>query len=143
MRDHAVIIGLVVVGALLGSACSESSNYEYVAPATVEELSEDLWQIELTPLGALRVGIETVEVVLHDVDGVERLCIPYSAVIYHFDGSTWTYANSSPLTYVRKPIDIAFIDGDFAILDAGPNNGTVVVSVGAAELYGVEFGIGK
>ena len=64
-------------------------------------------------------------------------------VIYHFDGSTWTYANSSPLTYVRKPIDIAFIDGDFAILDAGPNHGTVVVSVGAAELYGVEFGIGK
>ncbi len=144
MKKHAFIIRLVVVGALLGSACSDSAaSYEYVAPATVEQLSEDLWQVELTELGAERTGIETVQVVDHEVDGAERLCIPYSAVIYHFDGSTWTYTNPSPLTYVRESIELDFIDGEFAILDSGPDTGTVVVSVGAAELYGVEFGVGK
>jgi hypothetical protein len=29
------------------------------------------------------------------------------------------------------------------VLDDGPAVGTAVVTVGAAELYGVEFGIGK
>ena len=112
MKKHAFTIGLVVAGALLGSACSESSSYEYVAPATVEQLSEDLWQIELTELGAQRAGIETAQVVHHQVDGDERLCIPYSAVMYHYDGSTWTYTNPSSLTYVRESIDIDFIDGE-------------------------------
>ncbi len=144
MKKHAFAIRLVVVGALLGSACSDSAaSYEYVAPATVEQLSEDLWQIELTELGAQRAGIETVQVVHHEVNGDERLCIPYSAVMYHYDGSTWTYTNPSSLTYVRESIDIDFIDGEFAILNRGPDNDTVVVSVGAAELYGVEFGVGK
>ena len=43
---------------------------------------------------------------------------------------------------LRKVI-IDFIDGEFAILNSGPDTGTVVVSVGAAELYGVEFGVGN
>ena len=78
-----------------------------------------------------------------DVEGSERLVVPYSAVMYHFDGSTWTYTNPAPLTYVREPIEIDYIDGNTVVLDRGPAVGTVVVSVGAAELYGVEFGIGK
>ena len=34
------------------------------------------------------------------------------------------------------------IDGDLAVLSHGPPSGTEVVTVGAAELFGAEFGIG-
>ena len=140
---RAIVVGLLITAGLLGSACSSSSDYVYVSPATVEEISADLWQVELTEQAASRTGLETIDVAIHQVDGVERLGIPYSAVIYHFDGTEWTYTNPSALTYIREPIEIDFIEGDLAILTSGPEVGTTVVSVGAAELYGVEFGVGK
>ena len=49
-----------------------------------------------------------------------RKVIPYSAVVYDTDGSTWTYVNTAPRTYVREPITIAAIQGDVAVLDRGP-----------------------
>lgn len=137
------VVGILAAAGLVGSACSSSSAYEYVAPAEVEEVGTDLWQVQLTERAAERTGLETVEVSLQEIDGTERLVLPYSAVMYHFDGSTWTYTNPTPLTYVREAIDIDYIEGDTAVLAAGPAIGTTVVSVGAAELYGVEFGIGK
>ena len=138
-----IVVGLLITAGLLGSACSSSSDYTYVDPASVEEISDDLWQVQLTEQAASRTGIETVDVASYQVEGVERLGIPYSAVIYHYDGSEWTYTNPSTLTYIREPIEIDFIEGDLAILNSGPEVGTVVVSVGAAELYGTEFGVGK
>jgi hypothetical protein len=35
------------------------------------------------------------------------------------------------------------IDGDLAVLPEGPLSSTEVVTVGAAELFGTEFGAGK
>ena len=35
--------------------------------------------------------------------------VPYSAVIYDYKGSAWTYTNPAPLTYVRHPIDIEYV----------------------------------
>ena len=55
----------------------------------------------------------------------------------------FTYTNPEPLLFIRAPIKIDYIDGDVAVLDDGPEVGTAVVTVGAAQLYGVEFGIGK
>ncbi len=134
---------LLFAATLVGVACSESSDYVYVEPATVQEAGDELWQIELTESGARRTGLEVVEVAMQMVGGVERLVVPYSAVTYHFDGTTWTYTNPSTLTYIREPIEIDYIDGTLAVLLDGPDVGTNVVTVGAAELYGVEFGIGK
>lgn len=141
---RARMAGAAFAVALLATACSSSSDYAYVDPASVEEVSADLWRIELTPKAAERTGLETTEVVMEDIDGNgDRLMLPYSSIMYHYDGSTWTYTNPEPLTYVRAPIEIDYIDDGMVVLAAGPPEGTVVVSVGAAELYGVEFGIGK
>lgn len=131
------------VTTILTAACSSTSDYVYVEPATVQEINADLAQVKLTEAAAARTGIETTPVLQETVDGVERLVIPYSAVMYHFDGTTWTYTNASELTYVRAAIEIESIEGDRAILTAGPAEGTDVVVVGAAELYGAEFGVGK
>ncbi len=143
VTSRLIVVGLVITAGLLGSACSSSSDYVYVSPATVEEVGTDLWQIELTEKAVARTGLETADVTTLQVDGEERLGIPYSAVIYHYDGTEWTYTNPSDFTYLRQAIEIDFIEGDLAILNSGPDVGTTVVSIGAAELYGVEFGVGK
>jgi hypothetical protein len=62
--------------------------------------------------------------------------------VYHADGSTWVYTNPGPLEYVREAIEVDRIQADVVILAAGPPSGTSVVVVGAAELHGVEAGVG-
>ena len=142
-KARLAVVGISISAGLFATACSDSSDYVYVDPATVEEAGTDLWEVTLTERAAQRTGLETVEVTMQTVDGADRLTIPYSAVMYHYDGSEWTYTVPAPLTYLRAPIEIDYIDGDLAVLNSGPDEGTEIVSVGAAELYGVEFGIGK
>jgi hypothetical protein len=52
------------------------------------------------------------------------------------------YVSPSANTYTREPVTVEVIEGDRAVLAAGPAAGTAVVSVGAAELYGTETGVG-
>jgi biotin carboxyl carrier protein len=75
--------------------------------------------------------------------GAQQKVIPYASVIYDLNGDTWAYTNPAPLTFVRGHIAVDYIDGDLAVLSDGPAAGTVVVTAGAAELYGTETGIGK
>ena len=143
MKHPRTAVLAIAAGLLLAAACSESGAYTYVAPAQVEEVEADLWRIELTERAAERTGLATVEVRTENIDGFDRTVVPYSSIIYHFEGTTWAYTNPEPLVYLRAPVDIDFITGDLAVLNDGPDIGTTIVSVGAAELYGVEFGIGK
>ena len=69
--------------------------------------------------------------------------IPYAAVVYGLKGETWAYTNPAPLTFIRQAITIDYIDGDKVVLGDGPASGTAVVTVGVAELYGTDTGIGK
>ncbi len=86
---------------------------------------------------------QRVLVELSLLDGTaQRLIIPYSAVIYGLNGEAWVYTNPEPLTFVRQPITIEYVDDDEAVLSEGPAAGTEVVTVGGAELFGVESGIG-
>lgn len=75
--------------------------------------------------------------------GEKRRVIPTAAVLYSANGKTWVYANPEPLVYIREPIQIDTISGDEVVLADGPAAGTAVVTVGGAELYGTEFGVGK
>lgn len=143
MKTPSTIIALTLVLGLGAAACSSGSDYVYIEPAATEQVDDERWRVTLTELASQRAGVETTAVVSQTIDGVERLTVPYSSVIYHFEGSTWAYTNPEPLTFVREAIDIDYIDGALAVLNAGPGEGTSVVTVGAAELYGVEFGIGK
>ena len=75
--------------------------------------------------------------------GGPRKIVPYSAVIYGLQGDTWAYTNPEPLVFVRHRITIDYIEKDTAVLLDGPPAGTAVVTVGAAELFGVELGVGQ
>ncbi len=63
--------------------------------------------------------------------------------MYDPEGGTWVYTNPEPLVFERAAITVDFIDGETAALLKGPAEGTLVVTVGSAELYGAEFGVDK
>lgn len=69
--------------------------------------------------------------------------IPLTAVIYDPQGRSWTYVTPAPRTFVRQAITIDHMVGDQVYLRSGPAVGTPVVTVGAAELLGAEYGVGE
>jgi hypothetical protein len=128
--------------ALLATGCGggDSASEEASGPATVYEVEgSDVSRVELTEEAAERLDIQTAAVVK---DG-KGMTIPYSAVIYSPTGETWAYVNPEGLTFVREPIVITRIEGDDAFLSKGPEAGTKVATVGVAELFGAESGLGQ
>jgi hypothetical protein len=94
----------------------------------------------LTEEAARRLDIQTATVKETGVGGTTF--IPYGAVLYATTGETWTYVATEPLTFVRRTIRVEHFVVDLAVLSDGPPPGTSVVTVGAAELFGIESGIG-
>jgi RND family efflux transporter MFP subunit len=70
----------------------------------------------------------------------ESLAVPRSALIRDALGGTWVYENIAPHAYTRDRVFVDRVVGDLAALVSGPKVGAKVVSQGAAELYGAEFG---
>jgi hypothetical protein len=129
------------VGALILSACREAPSDEHVIdePVKVEHVGgTDVARLTLTAKAAERLGIETARV---EKEGKQTL-ISSAAVIVDPDGDFWVYTNPEPLVFVRHAIRIDYEEGGQAYVSAGPRPGTKVVTVGVAELYGAEFGIG-
>ena len=124
----------------LAMACSrvEGAESSYDAPATLKEVKgTDLTQVTLTERAIERIGLTTEAVTA----GPQGLVIPYSAVIYSADGTTWVYRVVEGTTFVRTQVAVARIDGDRAFLASGPAAGTQLATVGATELYGTENGL--
>jgi hypothetical protein len=100
----------------------------------------------LTERAAERLGIASEPVREEAVEGGMKKVVPYAAVIYGVHGETWAYIRNpgeSSLTFVRVPLTVERIKGDLAILSEGPDVGAEVVTVGVAELYGTDTGVGK
>ena len=141
------MVGVVVAAGLGLAGCSTASiDLPAVAiepPSHVEPVEgSELSRVTLSERAAQRLGIETAEVSSEEIDGKLQPVIPYGAVIYDANGATWAYTSPELLTFVRHPITIDAIEGDRAWLSEGPADGTAVVSVGAAELYGTEYEVG-
>jgi hypothetical protein len=140
-------IAVVLAAATLLAGCGSSEEPAEESPVTLTTVEgTDLKQVALTEPAVDRLGIETATVQEEKVAvGVgapsTHKVIPYAAVVYDSDGSTWTYVSTEPRTYVRAPITVTTIQGDTAILSAGPETGTAVVVVGAPELLGAEVEI--
>ena len=144
-----IVAILLIIACLLLSACAQTpastvSQKEDPGPARVEPVAgTDLSRVILTAEATKRLGIETAPVRDTQVRGKLQKVVPYSSVIYDLHGETWVYTNPEPLTYVRESISVDYIDGDLAVLSKGPPSGTVVVTIGAPELYGTEYGVGE
>lgn len=109
-------------------------------PAVVEQVpGSDVKSVTLRPDAAQAIGLTTARVARSTTPG--RLTIPYAAVVYYADGTTWTYVETAPDTFRRAPVAVASIDGELATLTDGPAVGATVVVVGAPEVLGAELGI--
>lgn len=139
-------LALLAVGAIALVGCRSIEETTPVSePARVEPIAgSDLNRVVLTSRAAERLGIEMVPVQSSSgKQATSRVAIPYGSIVYFPDGGAWAYTNPEPLVFVRHAIVVDEIRGNVAYLRDGPTPGTEVVSVGAALLLGVEFGIGK
>lgn len=134
------IITLIFAGLLL-SACGGQIPVtgEEDKPVRLELIEgTDLNRITLTEKAAERLGLETALVLAQQIDGAQRLVIPYAALLYDSSGTAWVYVNVEPLVFVRQAITVDSIQGDDVILSEGPDAGATVVTLGATELFGSE-----
>ena len=136
----------VAAAALFLTGCSVASAHEDPPPAVVQSIpGSAVKQLRLTQQAIHRLGIATAAVrtgqaTVDGHRGIHKL-IPYSAVVYDNDGSTWTFVSTAPRTFVRQRLTIGAIQGNTAVLAAGPVPGAAVVTVGAPELLGTEYDI--
>jgi RND family efflux transporter MFP subunit len=72
-----------------------------------------------------------------------ELVVPKAALLHDAYGGTWVYVARAPQVYARHRVSVSDIVGNQAVLSQGPAEGARVVTDGAAELFGVEFGAGK
>lgn len=135
---------LLAVLPLTGCQGGEEDAAAADEPVKVEpvEGSEGLSLITLTPEAAKRIDLQKAVVRTHGEGAAQRTIVPYSAIVYETNGETWVYTCPEDLSFVRRRIVVEAIEGDRAVLSQGPAAGTEVVTVGVAELFGAEHGIG-
>lgn len=141
-RQAAQAALLVLVAGLLLSGCRQieevsSATYQ---PAKVTEVANlDVKQVQFTATGAEQVDLRT--------EAARRsgryTVVPHAALIYDGQGVPWVYTATAPLTFLRAKVVVDRVVGDQALLSSGPPAGTQVVTVGAAQVYGAELGIGE
>ncbi len=129
---------LALVGLVLGGCNQASTSAPAEEAIHIEEQASGIKELTLSSKAAERLGVETAPVAASG----SSLTVPYAALIYDAQGLTWSYVNSAPLVYIREKVTVDRIEGETAILSAGPAAGTTVVTTGAAELYGAEIGVG-
>lgn len=126
------------VATVLLASCGGKIDDGYVIgddPGTVEEIDgTDKVKVMLTDPASHRLRIETTPV----IESAQGLVVPATAVFVDGHGHWWVYTNPSPNEFVRAEIKVKHETNNQVILKDGPPVGTEVVTVGVAELYGVE-----
>ena len=139
-RSYRSAMVLLAAGvALAGCETSAEGADPGLAEVATVDTAEDGGSavISLSEAAERRLAIATTPVATDPAGFV----IPYAALVYATDGSTWVFVRKEPLTYQRTPVTVAGKAGDRVTITAGPPAGAEVVTVGAAELVGVETGI--
>lgn len=114
-----------------------------VAMASADRQASDVLYYKLqTRAHGLRPGQQVGVRLVEPGSDTPKKVVPYSAVLYDEHGKAWVYTSPETLVFVRRPVAIEHIIGDKAVLRDGPDVDTKVVSVGAAELFGAELGVG-
>jgi hypothetical protein len=138
-RNRLFLTGFALAALALGGCNNATTSAPKVEAITIEEQEPSGHKVlTLSEKAAERLGVETAAV---DGNG-SAMSIPYAAIVYDAEGKTWTYVTTQPLVYERAEVTVDEIAGDIARISAGPPAGSQVVTVGAAELYGAEIGVG-
>lgn len=131
-----LLLGAIPLLSGCASAPAEAAKDEAVTVVKVGEVNE----MTLTPKAAERLGMKTTTVAAGPAGG--RLTIPLSALLYDPDGKTFVYTSPKDLVFKRADVKVLRITAGTVVLSSGPAVGTDVVTIGAAELFGVDTGVG-
>jgi hypothetical protein len=146
-RTYRRVAALAFLSAVSLAGCAKTTEVATTKaePFTLEKVDSGLNRLTVDKLSVERIGIKTstVREVSRFGGDTTRKVVEYSAVVYLPTGETHVYTNPKPLLFVRQPIKIEYIEGDLAVLSDGPPVGTAIVTTGSAELFGMEFGVGK
>ncbi|MCV0403335.1 MAG: hypothetical protein K5924_06450 [Chloroflexi bacterium] len=136
-----LLVGTLALVVPLGACAEGSSEHHGEEPAVLEPVGGDdgLLRIRLTENAAARLAIETAPI--ESASG-GMSSVPYGAIFYGTDGETWVYISPEPLVFMREPVVVDRIEDGVALLTNGPPEGTAVATVGVAELFGTEIGMG-
>jgi len=137
------MMGVLIAIGLALSGCQKEEVAPKYHPATLAESGQPgIMRVTLDARAAERIGLETTAIREEPVTlaggTARRNVVPYGALLYDKKGDTWTFTNPQPLAFVRAHVVVERIEGDRVILAEGPPAGTLVVTVGATELLGVE-----
>ena len=131
-----------IFGSAAGAAGREARPVRGPALGDSASASADLFYELDNADRALRLGLKVgVSLALRDAEN--GLVVPWSAVLFDMQGGTWVYSRTAPNVFVRRRVEIRHIIDGLAVLSRGLTAGEEVVTVGAAELFGTEFGAGK
>jgi RND family efflux transporter MFP subunit len=127
----------------LGGTAAPVSATRVTAPLQGDPsaASVDLYYAVASTGGRLRPG-ERVLVDLPLTTTEQGLVVPATAVLYDIHGATWVYEDLGGNAFTRRRIEVARHAGDRAVVRRGLSEGVKVVTAGAAELFGTEFGAG-
>lgn len=132
-----------VTVAVLGTTDAPLRAVPVAAPlrGDPQSASVDLYYALTDTSRGLRPG-ERVLVELPLRGAVQSLVVPDAAVLYDIHGTTWVYEEISPQTYARRRVEVSRQAGGRTAIRRGLREGARVVTTGAAELFGTEFGAG-
>lgn len=137
------IVAILVLAVLQFWACQEENGSpQFIPPSVVEEIEgSDFNRVTFTERAMERIGVQTTAVIELN-ESPSKKVIPYSALLYGPEGQTWVYISPQSRVFIRYVVDVDHIEGDEVFLNDGPPVGTLVVTVGVAEIYGTDFEIG-
>lgn len=143
--DELDLQGVVRLGALSGWPEPEMQVVDHIAgPPTADPVSSsvDLYFQVKNEKGTIRPG-QRVGVWIPLRESTSGVIVPWSAILYDYHGGAWVYEALQPRQFTRRRTQLESIEGGNALLSRGLRSGASVVTDGAAELFGVEFGAGK
>ena len=140
--DRGASVEVVSLGATPGASGRIATPIAAPPTADLATAGVDLFYRLSNADASLRPG-QRVSVRVPLAAGAEHLVVPRGAVLFDALGGTWVYEARDAGVFVRQRITLIDTIGETAVLGQGPSPGTRVVTIGAAELFGTEFGVGK
>ena len=142
-RTDRWILVFVTSLTLLVGACARSAEPEAATDEGLAHLEDiagsDVKRITMSEDAVERIGVQTVPVAAADGG---RIKVPSATLLYDQTGRTWVFTEPEHDVFVREEVEIIGTNGEDTILSSGPTAETPVVTVGVAELYGTELGVG-
>ncbi|WP_416908032.1 MAG: efflux RND transporter periplasmic adaptor subunit [Polymorphobacter sp.] len=135
--DRAAAAAVRPVGGRAGVAARPVQGPATATPAAA---SVDLYYAPAARAELLLGERVLVDLAEQGAAGATALDVAASAILTDINGGEWVYVETDRRTYERRRVEVTRIMGGRAVLARGLELGAKVVTAGAAELFGTEFG---